>query len=642
MTAPFPEQKVKRKRSRLRQVMFTHLRKVKWTLLLAIIGMLGVTATELLSPWPLSIIFDNILLNNPLPSYLTFLNTWAQNNPRRLLLIVSGSVAAIALLSGTFAYMQTYLTSRIGYQLVSTLRQELFAHLQRLPLSFHQSTRRGELMTKVTGDAQILREVFTDTGLDFLSNILTLVGMFVVMFFVNWRLSLIPLATFPVLFIIFYTLQRKLKKSMKTQRKQEGKLNAHLSENLAAMSTVQAFGRERHEIKRFEKQSTKNLAEGIRVARMSSAMTRSINSVSAIGLASVIFVGALEVLDARMTLGSVLVFVTYVRGIYRPVKQLVKLSNKLTRASVGAQRISEVLDLEPEIQDKPYAIRVTHLQGEIIFNKVSFSYSSDKKILHDITFRITPGQRVALVGSSGSGKSTMLSLLLRLYDPQKGHIYIDQVDLRDYERESLRQHIGLVLQDSLLFGASIRENISYGKPEASLWEIKEAAKQAHIHDFIMSLPETYDTVIGELGSTLSGGQRQRIAIARALVKNPSILILDEPTSALDAESSKQVQHTINTLQGNRTVIVITHQLNTVKDFDQILVLRQGRIVERGTHDSLLERRGVYAELYQLQEGSVVLSDRQLSGKQDDFLPHSKTNSYPNKPPKQEDKSRNTN
>jgi ATP-binding cassette, subfamily B, bacterial len=612
MTAPFPEQKVKRQRSRLRQVMFTHLRKVKWTLLLAIIGMLGVTFTELLSPWPLKIIFDNILLNKPLPAYLTFLNDWAQHDPRRLLLIVSGSVAAITFLSGGFAYLQTYLTSRIGYQLVSTLRQELFVHLQRLPLSFHQSTRRGELMTKVTSDAQILREVFSDTGLNFFSNILTLIGTFVVMFFVNWRLSLIPLATFPVLFLIFYTLQRRLKTSMRTQRKQEGQLNAHLSENLAAMSTVQAFGRERHEIKHFEEQNTKNLAEGIRVARMSSAMSRSINSVSAIGLASVIFVGALEVLDGRMSLGSVLVFVTYVRGIYKPIKEVVKLSNKLTRAMVGAQRIGEVLDLEPDIKDKPDAIRANALQGEIVFGKVSFAYdhetsSDEKKVLQDITFRIAPGQRVALVGSSGAGKSTILSLLLRLYDPQVGNIYIDQVNLRDYERESLRQQIGLVLQDSLLFGASIRENISYGKPEASLWEIKEAARQAHIHEFIASFPNGYDTVIGELGSTLSGGQRQRIAIARALVKNPSILILDEPTSALDAESSKQVQHTINHLQGNKTVVVITHQLNTIKDFDQILVLEGGRIVERGTHQNLLSNSGVYAELCQLQEGKAIIT-----------------------------------
>jgi ATP-binding cassette, subfamily B, bacterial len=623
MTVPY-EKRIPR--HRLRQVMVSHLVRVKWMFLLAIVGMLGVTATELLSPWPLSIIFDNILLSKPLPAQLEFLSIWAQHDTQRLLLIVSASVAAITFLSGSFAYLQTYLSSRIGYELVSTLRQELFVHLQRLPISFHQSNRRGELITKVTGDAQILREVFTDTGLDFLSNILTLLGMFIVMFFVNWRLSFIPLATFPILFIIFYTLQRKLKQSMKTQRKQEGKLNAHLSENLAAISTVQAFGRERHEIKRFEKQSAKNLAEGIRVARMSSAMTRSINSVSAIGLASVIFVGALEVLDGHMSLGSVLVFVTYVRGIYKPVKQLVKLSSKLTRASVGAQRISEVLELEPEIQDKPYAVKATNLQGEIIFGKVSFRYNEEKKILHNITLRIAPGQRVAIVGASGSGKSTMLSLLLRLYDPQEGNIFIDQVNLRDYERESLRQQIGLVLQDSLLFGASIRENISYGKPDANFWEIKEAARQAHIHDFIMSLPDGYDTVIGELGSTLSGGQRQRIAIARALVKNPAILILDEPTSALDPESSKQVQHTITVLQGNRTVIVITHQLNTVKDFDQILVLKQGRIVERGTHDNLLAKRGVYAELYRLQEGSATFNGSEILN---EFLSHPTKQPRPN-------------
>jgi ATP-binding cassette, subfamily B, bacterial len=612
MTATLPRKKEKRPVSRLRQVIVKHLGKTKWYLFLAVFGMAGVTLTELLSPWPLKIIFDNILLNKPLPTYLIFLNDWAQDDPRRLLLIVSVSVAAIAFLGGGFAYLQTYLTSRIGYQLVSTLRQELFAHLQRLPLSFHHSTRRGELMTKVTGDAQILREVFTDTGLNMVSNILTLLGMFIVMFFVNWRLSLIPLATFPVLLLIFYTLQRKLKKSMQTQRKQEGKLNAHLSENLSAMSVVQAFGRERHEIKRFEKQSIKNLAEGIRVARMSAVMSRSINSVSAIGLASVIFVGALEVLEGRMSLGGVLVFVSYVRGIYKPVKEVVKLSSKITRATVGAQRISEILELKPDIQDKPDALRASGLRGEIAFSKVSFGYTPDKQTLQDTTFLISPGQRVALVGASGAGKSTILSLLLRLYDPQGGIISVDSVNLRDYERESLRQQIGLVLQDSLLFGASIRENISYGRPEASLWEIKEAAKQAHIHDFIVGLSDGYDTVIGELGSTLSGGQRQRIAIARALVKNPSILILDEPTSALDAESSQQVQHTISHLQGNKTVLVITHQLATIKDFDQILVLKEGRVAERGRHQDLLSKKGEYAELYRLQENSGASQSKKIS------------------------------
>ncbi len=608
MTATLPETKSLSQPNRLRQVIFTHLGKMRWFLFLAILGMLGVTVTELLSPWPLKIIFDNILLGTPLPSYLDFLNDWSEGNPKRLLLLVSASVAIIALLSGAFAFLQTYLTSRIGYQLVSTLRQELFNHLQRLPLSFHQSSRRGELMTKVTSDAQILRDVFTDTGLDLLSNILTLIGTFIVMFFVNWRLSLIPLATFPVLFIIFYTLQLKLKKSLKTQRKQEGKLNAQLSENLSAMPVVQAFGREKHEIKRFKKQTLKNLAEGIRVSRMSAAMNRSINTVSAVGLASVIFVGALEVLEGRMSLGSVMVFVSYVRGIYKPIKQVIKLSNKITRAMVGAQRISEILDLEPEIKDKPNAIRANNLQGEIIVGNVSFGYSGEKNILQDVTFRVAPGQRVALVGSSGAGKSTILNLLLRLYDPQEGNIYIDQINLRDYDRESLRQQIGLVLQDSLLFGASIRENISYGKPDASLWEIKEAAKQAHIHDFIMSLPKDYETIIGELGSTLSGGQRQRISIARALVKNPPILILDEPTSALDPESSKQVQLTINNLPSHSTVIVITHQLSSIKDFDQILVMKDGYVAERGTHESLLRKGDLYAELYNLQERAFLFSN----------------------------------
>ena len=595
--------KEKRRPSRLRRVMVGYLRSVKWQLVVASLGMIGVTLTELLSPWPLKIIFDNILLAQPLPPALAFLNDLAGGDTRTLLFIVAGAIAIIAFLSGTFAYLQTYFTSRIGYGLVSTLRRELFVHLQQLPLAFHHKMRRGELMTKVTSDTQTLREVFTDTGLSLISNTLTLIGMFVVMFIVDWQLSLIPLATFPLLFGIFYVLQARLKKTVSRQRKQEGKLNAHLSENLASIPVVRAFGRERFEAERFEKQNQKNLFEGIRIARMSAAMDRSITSVSALGLAAVVFVGAMQVLAGRMTLGEILIFVTYVKGIYKPIKQLVKLSTKVTKALIGAQRIAEVLGLEPDIKDKPGAIKAEHLRGNISFENVSFHYSEQEGLLEDISFTISPGQRVALVGASGAGKSTILSLLLRLYDPQGGTIRIDGVDLRDYGRESLRQQIGLVLQDSLLFGASIRENISYGKPDASLSEIMTAAQQAHIHDFITALPDDYDTLVGEAGSTLSGGQRQRIAIARALVKNPAILILDEPTSALDAQSKAQVERTIHALQGAKSVLVITHQLSTVKTFDKILVLQNGKLVEQGRHHELLAKRGVYAELYRLQENS---------------------------------------
>jgi ABC-type multidrug transport system fused ATPase/permease subunit len=300
--------------------------------------------------------------------------------------------------------------------------------------------------------------------------------------------------------------------------------------------------------------------------------------------------------------------------MYKPLRDIVKLSAKITKAYISAQRIGEILDIEPEIQDKPDAIVVSHLRGDIVFDHVSFKYvsfdyatsegSDAPATLSDVSFTICAGERVALVGASGAGKSTVTNLILRLYEPDEGRILIDGLDIQEYQRQSLRQQIGLVLQDSLLFGASIRENIAYGKPDATPGEIMAAARQAHIHNFILALPDQYETVIGEMGSTLSGGQRQRIAIARALVKQPSILILDEPTSALDAESKTLVTETIHHLHEGRTILVITHQLSTVQNFDQILVMDKGRVVERGTHPELLRQRGVYAQLYRLQEASA--------------------------------------
>lgn len=586
--------------NRLRQVLIRHLWASKGSLAVAGLAMLGTTAMDLLGPWPLKIIFDHILLKQPLPENLSFLNTWSAARLEWLLIISAGAMALIAGLGAAFSYVETYVTSRVGFQLVTTLRRELFAHLQRLPLSFYQQTQRGEVLTKVASDTQTLRDLFTESGLTLLTNGLTILGMTVVMLVVNWQLALIPLLIMPLIWLICVRIQSKVTLSTRSQRKQEGKITAQLAENLAIMPVVQAFGREQYEVKRFNDTNNQNLIEGIQVARLSAAMTRTITVISALCLASVVSYGGWLALQGQMTPGEVLLFITYLKGMYKPLREVVKLSSKLTRSMISAQRIAEILNIEPEVQDKPNALVVPQLSGEIRFQNVSFGYSAEHPILQDLSFEVPAGRRVAIVGSSGAGKSTILNLLLRLYDPQQGSIQVDGVDLCNYQRESYRSQLGLVLQDSLLFGASIRENIAYGRPQATLAEIETAARQAHIHDFIISLPQGYATVISELGSTLSGGQRQRIAIARALVKQPSILLMDEPTSALDVEARTMVEQTMKHIAKGKTMLVITHQLSTIQDFDEILVMQKGRIVERGTHRELLRRNGFYAQLQRLQ------------------------------------------
>jgi ATP-binding cassette subfamily B protein/subfamily B ATP-binding cassette protein MsbA len=562
--------------------------------------MIGVTAAELLTPWPFKMIFDYILLDRPLPPSLFFLDPLLQSGRFFSLVIFSVAILLIAFLKGGFSYLQVYNTARIGYQWVHTLRGELFSHLQRLSLLFHYRARSGELLTKVTSDTNTLKDVFADSALVFLSHVLTVVGMFAIMFSVSWKLSLIVLSTFPLLFYALSYLYGEIKVSAKEQRKQEGKIASRIAQVLTSLPLVQSFGRERYEEEQFQKQSAQTLEESIRTARLAAAGSRVVEIVSAVGTVGVVLYGSIQVINHQITPGDVLVFLSYLASMYKPIRDMAKLSAKFSKAVVSAGRINDILKIEPEIVDGPHAVEVSDLKGEIIFQNVSFDYGGGRDVLKEVSFRIAPGQKVALVGASGAGKSTVVSLILRLHDPHQGSVLIDGFDVKRYQRESLRRRIGIVLQDSVLFGATIQENISYGKPDATQEEIEEAARQAHADDFIMALPDKYETVLGERGVTLSGGQRQRIAIARAIVKKPSILILDEPTSAVDAESARRVGEAIEKLQKGKTILAIVHQFSSIKSFDHILVLKNGVLVEQGTHEELLLRKGYYFELFQLQ------------------------------------------
>jgi ATP-binding cassette subfamily B protein len=594
-------------RSRLRAIAFDYFKRIRGRLVLAALCMFGFIATQLLMPWPLKVAFDYILLQKRPPRVLSVLRGLQGEQRVQALVAVSAAIVLLAVLRGLFSYLQLTITASAGQKLVYTIRRELFAHLQRLSLSFHSRTRSGELLSKIAADTNTLRDLYTDAALGLSGDVITIVGMLGVMLWMDWRLGLIVLATFPILLVTFFYRYRTVRHSVARQRRKEGRIASQLTEILAAVPIVQAFGREEYEAQRFETESSASLEEGIRTARLEAAATRGVEITRALGVAAILLFGSLEVLAGRMTLGTVVVFTSYLSHLYRPIRDLAKLSKSFAKASVSSERISEILEAEPEIQDRPNAVDAGSIAGSIAFDNVTFDYGDGRPVLKDVSFTVAPGERLALVGVSGAGKSTLVSLILRFYDPVEGSISIDGVDIRDYRCDSLRREIGIVQQDSLLFGTTIRENIAYGKAGATDEEIVAAARAANAHEFVIQLERGYDTVIGERGANLSGGERRRISIARALIRKAPILILDEPMSGLDVESEGKVRSALDHVMSGKTCILITHDLASATSADSIVILEHGRVVERGTHAELIESDQRYRQLYEMKAGRQELA-----------------------------------
>jgi ABC-type multidrug transport system fused ATPase/permease subunit len=582
--------------ARLRVLVRACLKERRLALSLAAVALLGVVLADVLAPWPLKIIFDHILLAKPLPPTLALLQPVLDWGTWPALTVATLAIAAIALAGGVLAYLQLYTTAKVGHRITWRLRGELFAHLQRLSLAFHRDSRSGELLTKVAGDTNLLRDMFSDWALTLGRHALTLVAMLSVMFLLNWQLALVVAATLPPLLGVIFVLNRRVKASVREQRKHEGLMATRLNEVLSSIALVQAFGRHTYEEDRFSREIEANYESGMRTTRTTGAIVKAIAVISAAGTAITVLLGAHEVLAGRLTPGELLVFITYVTSLYKPVRDLGRLSAKFSRASVSAQRVAEILDHEPDIADAPDALELKRPAGEIVFENVSFGYGAGRAVFDSLSLRIAAGERVALVGPSGAGKSTLLNLLLRLYEPTAGRVLIDGIDIRRFTRDSLRREIGIVLQDNILFGVSVRENIAYGRPDAPLDAIEAAARSARAHEFIVDLPEGYDTEIGERGATLSGGQRQRLCLARALVKEPAILVMDEPTASIDAVSARLINEAVARVHRNRTLIVISHEYSDMASYDRILVLQNGRLVESGAHEALLKARGTYLAL----------------------------------------------
>lgn len=588
----------------VRSLVGRHLGEAKGPLALAVACTVAMAAADLLRPWPLKFVLDHVLLDRPVPSWLAPLHALLALGKGYALVVSAAAIFGIAAITGTFAYYQVHFTTVVGNRLVHALRRHLFAHLQRLSLSFHARTSSGELLTTVASDTAALRDTFTEALLTAGLHVATVIGVLVVMLMLNWRLAVVVLATVPVLTWNLLVLYRRTRERARATRRNQERLATRLHEVFAAVTVVQAFGRERHEHARFQAENEADVSDAVRAARLDALSARAVELVGAGATAIVVAIGAMEVLAGRLTVGAILVFTSYLHGLYRPMRNLAKLSTKLARAQVSAGRISRVLETMPDVDDAPDAIDVDRLHGALTFEHVSFEYEPGRAALHDVSFTVAPGQRVAVVGPSGAGKSTIIGLLLRLYRPTAGRILVDGRDIAVYRRDSLRASMSVVLQQALLFGTSIRDNIAYGKLHASEDEIRTAAERANAHGFIAGLPSGYDTVIGERGIGLSGGQRQRIAIARAMVRPATVVLLDEPMSGLDGQAEAQVDEALRRLTAGRTSMLVTHDLRATADADLILVLDGGRLIDQGTHEALLARCALYGRLHDRRADEV--------------------------------------
>jgi ABC-type multidrug transport system fused ATPase/permease subunit len=586
------------------QLCWGYLRRYQWLTLLALVSMAMQTAMDLAVPWPLKVIFDNVLgvraLSGPLAAALVDPTNGEPLTRQALLNVMVATMLIIALIDALFTFIGGLLTASIGQRVLYQLRVQVFDHIQSLSISFHKNSRVGDLSARLTSDIQSIQDLVSSGLNNLITNSLTVVGVLAIVVTVDWRFAVLMVGATPLMFFVAGTYRKRIRQASRQQRTMEGQVGATVQEKMSAIQVVQAFAHEDEEARQFAQQTRQSLNAGLTVSRLQSELSPLVDLVGVIGLATVTWLGAQEVISGRITLGYLLLFTTYLRSILSPVRQLAKLANLFSKADASAERVQEILDIQPDVRDLPGARSAPRLRGAVSFEHVYFGYAKDSPVLQNISARVEPGMTVALVGPTGSGKSTMIGLIPRFHDPQEGQVLIDGIDIRRFTLRSLRDQISLVLQEPVLFNATIRDNIAYGRAGASDVAVLRAARAANVDEFISRLPEGYGTVLGERGGTLSGGQRQRIAIARAIVRDAPILLLDEPTSGLDAQSEATVMEALRRLMEGRTTFVIAHRLATIERADLILVMQNGKIREGGTHRELLHTGGLYAHLHSLQ------------------------------------------
>jgi ATP-binding cassette, subfamily B, bacterial len=567
------------------------------TLFWAFLQVLLIGACEMLKPWPLKIIIDSVLGGQPPPW------GWPAGWSREALLVAACAALVLTYaVLGALAVLNNYTTIGIGQRMVSQLRSDLYGHLHRLSLAFHSRAQVGDLIYRVTADTLALQSLTMNCFFPAVTALTLLVGMGMIMLRLDWQLTLVALCVCPALLVVIARLNTRITTLSSDVRRRESEVYTVVQQTMSMMRVIQAFTREDDEHRRFMDVSRRSLASGLRLYTLQTVYSAVVNVVIALGTAGVVWVGARHVLDGSLSIGSLVIFVSYLASLYGPINSVFQTYGLAQGSRASVQRVFDVLDVERDLGDNRRGKAAKRLRGEVAWEDVSFGYVPDQPVLSGVTLHVQPGQKVAIVGPTGAGKSTLLSLLPRFYDPWQGRVLVDGIDAREYQLASLRRQIAMVLQPPLLFNATLRDNIAFGRSDARLDEIVAAARLAGLDKTIARLPEGYDTVVREQGVTLSEGEKQRLTIARAILRDSPILILDEPTSAVDSETEVLIMQGLELLTAGRTTFIIAHRLATVRKADLIVVLRDGRIVEQGSFETLMDARGAFASLYKTQTG----------------------------------------
>ena len=577
------------------------LRPYRGSLAIILAAMIVQSAMTLAAPWPLKIILDNVVVGRRLDSWMARLLEPLLTHGHRvhLAMLAALAVVCIAIFNALASYIANYFTESVGQWVANDLRMRTYHHLQYLSLRYYDTHQSGVLLSTITADVLTIQNFASSATLGIVVDMITILGMLVIMFFLNWDFTLIAVAVTPLLLLLASRFKKAVKKSTHEVRKQQSNIVAVVQQDLESIRVVTAFGRQELEQETLQAVSNATVVAALKARQVKALLSPIVSIIVAFCIGFVLWRGSLLILAGWMTAGELTVFLSYLGSFFKPVKDLASMNNSIAQTAVAVERIRTILDADAILPEKPEA-REQPIRGEIVFDHVAFAYDESCPVLRDVSFTVKPGQMIGVVGPTGGGKSTIMSLIPRFYDPGAGKVLVDGIDVRDYRLQSLRNQIGYVLQETVLFRGSVRDNIAYGRVGATDEEIGEAAKLANADEFISRMPNGYQTFVGDRGDTLSGGQRQRIGIARAIIRNNPILILDEPTAALDTESERLVIEALERLMKGRTVLTIAHRLSTIRDADKIIVLKGGVVAEQGTHDQLLALGGTYAELYSVQ------------------------------------------